>query len=39
LAHRHRTRRLLTFDERNFRSVSPLYGGSFSLFPADLQMS
>ena len=35
LAHRHRTRRLLTFDERDFRPVTPLAGGSFTLLPAD----
>lgn len=35
LAHRHRTRRLLTFDERDFRPVSPLQGGTFTLLPAD----
>jgi predicted nucleic acid-binding protein len=29
------TRRLLTFDERHFRAVRPLQGGSFSLLPAD----
>ena len=35
LAHRFRTRRLLTFDERDFRAVSPLAGGSFMLLPRD----
>lgn len=35
LARRHRTRRLLTFDERHFRTVAPLQGGSFELLPAD----
>ena len=35
LAKRFRTRRLLTFDERAFRSVRPLQGGAFSLLPAD----
>lgn len=35
LAHRFRTRRLLTFDERDFRAVSPLAGGSFTLLPRD----
>jgi predicted nucleic acid-binding protein len=29
------TRRLLTFDERHFRAVRPLQGGSFTLLPAD----
>jgi predicted nucleic acid-binding protein len=36
LAHRHRTRRLLTFDERDFRPVSPIQGGTFTLLPTDL---
>jgi hypothetical protein len=35
LAHRFRTRRLLTFDERDFRAVTPLAGGSFTLIPRD----
>jgi hypothetical protein len=35
LAHRFRTRRLLTFDERDFRSITPLAGGSFTLLPRD----
>ena len=35
LAHRHETTRLLTFDERHFRTVPPLDGGSFTLLPAD----
>ena len=35
LARRLGTRRLLTFDERHFRAVSPLQGGSFTLLPAD----
>ncbi len=35
LAHRFRTRRLLTFDERDFRAVAPLSGGSFTLLPRD----
>lgn len=29
------TRRLLTFDERHFRAVRPLQGGTFTLLPAD----
>lgn len=33
LAHRFRTRRLLTFGERDFRAVTPLSGGSFTLLP------
>jgi predicted nucleic acid-binding protein len=35
LARRFRTRRLLTFDERHFRAIRPLQGGSFTLLPAD----
>jgi len=35
LAHRYETTRLLTFDERHFRTVTPLGGGSFTLLPAD----
>jgi predicted nucleic acid-binding protein len=35
LAHRFQTRRLVTCDERAFRSVTPLQGGSFTLLPAD----
>jgi predicted nucleic acid-binding protein len=36
LAHRFRTRRLLTFDECDFRAVTPLAGGSFTLLPRDI---
>lgn len=35
MADRHRTRRLLTFDERAFRTVVPLQGGTFTLLPGD----
>jgi uncharacterized protein len=35
LAHRYETTRLLTFDDRHFRAVAPLSGGSFTLLPAD----
>lgn len=35
LAGRYETRRLLSFDERHFRAVAPLQGGSFELLPAD----
>jgi predicted nucleic acid-binding protein len=35
LAHRYRTQRLLTFDERAFRTVIPLQGGAFTLLPTD----
>lgn len=36
MAERYRTRRLLTFDERDFRAVAPIQGGSFELLPIDL---
>jgi predicted nucleic acid-binding protein len=35
LAHRYETTRILTFDERHFRAVTPLAGGTFTLLPAD----
>jgi len=35
LARRHGTRRLLTFDERAFRTVTSLQGGAFTILPAD----
>jgi len=35
LARRYRTRRIVTFDERAFRTVAPLQGGSFTVLPAD----
>ena len=35
LAHRYHTRRIMTFDERAFRQVSPLEGGAFTILPAD----
>ena len=35
LAARHDTRRILSFDERAFRTVPPLQGGAFTLLPAD----
>ena len=35
LAERYGTRRLFSFDERHFRAVAPLQGGSFTLLPAD----
>jgi uncharacterized protein len=34
-AERYGTRRLFSFDERHFRAVTPLQGGSFALLPAD----
>jgi uncharacterized protein len=35
LADRYRTRRILSFDERHFRAVTPLGGGAFTILPAD----
>lgn len=35
LANRYRTTRILTFDERAFRAMTPLAGGAFTLLPAD----
>lgn len=35
LAARHDTTRVLTLDERHFRTIRPLQGGSFTLLPAD----
>ena len=35
LADRHRTTRILTFDERHFRAITPLRGSAFTLLPAD----
>lgn len=35
LAARHRTTRILTLDERHFRSIRPLHGRRFKLLPAD----
>jgi predicted nucleic acid-binding protein len=35
LAARHRTKRVLTFDQRAFRTVTPLQGGEFIVLPAD----
>jgi predicted nucleic acid-binding protein len=35
LANRWETRRILTLDERAFRAVEPLQGGSFTILPAD----
>jgi predicted nucleic acid-binding protein len=36
IAERYRTTRLLTFDERRFRTVTTLQGGAFTVLPADL---
>jgi hypothetical protein len=35
LADRYRTMRLLTFDERAFRTIAPIGGGAFTILPAD----
>jgi uncharacterized protein len=35
LADRHRTDRILTFDDRAFRTVASLRGGAFTILPAD----
>jgi predicted nucleic acid-binding protein len=35
VAERYGTQRVLTFDERHFRSLRPLAGGSFTLLPED----
>lgn len=35
LAARHETDRILSFDERHLRAVTPLRGGAFTLLPAD----
>jgi uncharacterized protein len=35
LADRYETDRIVTFDERRFRAVTPLRGGTFRLLPAD----
>lgn len=35
LAQRYASTRILTFDERAFRVVTPLQGGSFTVLPAD----
>lgn len=37
LANRWGTRRVLTLDERAFRVVEPLQGGSFTVLPADAE--
>lgn len=36
LAHRFGTKRILTIDQRHFRALRPLDGGSFTLLPYDL---
>ena len=39
LAHRFGTNRVATFDERHFRALRPLDGGTFTLLPRDAQAS
>lgn len=36
LADRNRSLRILSFDERAFRTVKPIAGGSFTMLPADI---
>jgi predicted nucleic acid-binding protein len=36
LAHRYETTRIVSFDERHFRAVTPLGGGTFTILPADV---
>lgn len=35
LAYRLDTTRIISFDERHFRAVTPLQGGAFTILPAD----
>jgi predicted nucleic acid-binding protein len=35
LAERYDTTRILSFDERHFRVVTPLHAGAFTVLPAD----
>ena len=35
LASRYKTTRIVSFDERHFRAVTPLQGGAFTILPAD----
>ncbi|HTZ87799.1 MAG TPA: PIN domain-containing protein [Solirubrobacteraceae bacterium] len=35
VAHRYGTDRIVSFDERHFRAVTPLQGGAFTILPAD----
>ena len=35
LAGRHRTTRILSFDQRHFRAITPPQGGAFTILPAD----
>ncbi len=38
IAARYGTSRIMTFDQRAFRAVAPIQGGSFVLLPADAQL-
>lgn len=35
IANRYSTDRIVSFDERHFRAVTPLTGGAFTILPAD----
>lgn len=35
MASRYGTNRIVSFDERHFRAVTPLQGGAFTILPAD----
>jgi predicted nucleic acid-binding protein len=35
IANRYKTNRILSFDERHFRAVTPLQGGAFTILPSD----
>jgi predicted nucleic acid-binding protein len=35
VANRYGTDRIMSFDERHFRAISPLDGGAFTILPAD----
>jgi predicted nucleic acid-binding protein len=35
IAARHETRRIVSFDHRAFRTLTPLQGGAFTILPAD----
>lgn len=36
VAHRYGTDRIVSFDERHLRAVTPLQGGAFTILPADM---
>jgi predicted nucleic acid-binding protein len=35
IANRYKTNRIVSFDERHFRTVTPLQGGAFTILPHD----